>query len=152
MIWHMGSVGIFCFCRSGGDYRGRSAAAIDTCLRNLNCRVLNPLGGDRGADRKRYWRKHVSREVNMFTVKLTSMNRRAFLMGSAAAALAPAALLALNPDAADAKEAMFGNKAPAWYRFKLGDFEATVVSDGTLNLGPAAPHYPKTPKEAVDEL
>jgi glyoxylase-like metal-dependent hydrolase (beta-lactamase superfamily II) len=88
----------------------------------------------------------------MFTVKLTSMNRRDFLMRSAAAALAPAALLALNPEVADAKEAMFGNKAPAWYRFKLGDFEATVVSDGTLNLGPAAPHYPKTPKEAVDEL
>jgi hypothetical protein len=83
----------------------------------------------------------------MFTVKLTSMNRRAFLMGSAAAALAPAALLALNPHAADAKEAMFGNKAPAWYRFKLGDFEATVVSDGTLNLGPAAPHYPKPLKK-----
>ena len=37
-------------------------------------------------------------------------------------------------------------------RFKLGDFEATVVSDGTLNLGPAAPHYPKAPKEAVDEV
>ena len=71
----------------------------------------------------------------MFTVKLTSMNRRAFVMSSAAAFLAPAALLALNSDVADAKEAMFGNKAPAWYRFKLGDFEATVVSDGTLNLG-----------------
>ena len=88
----------------------------------------------------------------MFTTELTSMNRRAFITSSAAAALCPAALLALNASAADAKEAMFGNKAPAWYRFRLGDFEATIVSDGTLNLGPAAPLYPKTPKEAVDEL
>ena len=87
----------------------------------------------------------------MLTVKLTSMNRRAFVMSSAAAVLAPAALLALNCDAADAKEAISAIRLQR-YRFKLGDFEATVVSDGTLNLGPAAPHYPKTPKEAVDEL
>ena len=69
----------------------------------------------------------------MSELKLTSMNRRAFVMSSAAGALSSAALLAFNPGAADAKEAMFGNKAAAWYRFKLGDFEATVISDGTLN-------------------
>ena len=86
----------------------------------------------------------------MSKLKLTSMNRRAFVMSSAAGALSSAALLAFNAGAADAKEAMFGNKAAAWYRFKLGDFEATVVSDGTLNLGPAAALYPKTPKEAVE--
>jgi glyoxylase-like metal-dependent hydrolase (beta-lactamase superfamily II) len=86
----------------------------------------------------------------MSDVKLTSMNRRAFVMSSAAGVLSSAALLAFKPGAADAKEAMIGNKAPAWYRFKLGDFEATVVSDGTLNLGPAAGLYPKTPKETVE--
>jgi glyoxylase-like metal-dependent hydrolase (beta-lactamase superfamily II) len=86
----------------------------------------------------------------MSDVKLTSMNRRAFVMSSAAGVLSSAALLAFKPDAADAKEAMIGNKAPAWYRFNLGDFEATVVSDGTLNLGPAAGLYPKTPKETVE--
>ena len=84
----------------------------------------------------------------MSKLKLTSMNRRAFVMSSAVGALSSAALLAFN--AADAKEAMFGNKAAAWYRFKLGDFEATVVSDGTLNIGPAAALYPKTPKETVE--
>src|SRR5580704_19592670 len=88
----------------------------------------------------------------MSELKLTSMNRRAFVMSSAAGALSSAALLAFNTGAADAKEAMIGNKAPAWYRFKLGDFEATVVSDGTLNLGPAAGLYPKTPKEAVEDV
>src|ERR1700751_3244296 len=86
----------------------------------------------------------------MFKVKLTSMNRRAFVMSSAAGVLSSAALLAFNPGGADAKEAMIGNKAPAWYRFKLGDFEATVISDGTLNIGPAAALYPKTPKETVE--
>ena len=86
----------------------------------------------------------------MSDVKLTSMNRRAFVMSSAAGVLSSVALLAFNPGAVDAKEAMIGNKAPAWYRFKLGDFEATVISDGTLNLGPAAALYPKTPKENVE--
>jgi glyoxylase-like metal-dependent hydrolase (beta-lactamase superfamily II) len=86
----------------------------------------------------------------MSDVKLTSMSRRAFVMSSAAGVLSSAALLAFKAGTADAKEAMIGNKAPAWYRFKLGDFEATVVSDGTLNLGPAAGLYPKTPKETVE--
>src|SRR5271156_2769128 len=83
----------------------------------------------------------------MFKLKVTSMNRRAFVMSSAAGALSSAALLTFN---AGAKEAMIGNKAAAWYRFKLGDFEATVISDGTLNLGPAAALFPKTPKETVE--
>jgi glyoxylase-like metal-dependent hydrolase (beta-lactamase superfamily II) len=86
-------------------------------------------------------------EASMSKLKVTSMNRRAFVMSSAAGALSAAALLAFN---ADAKEAMIGNKAAAWYRFKLGDFEATVISDGTLNLGPAAALFPKTPKETVE--
>jgi len=30
---------------------------------------------------------------------------------------------------------MLGTQAPYWYRFKLGDFEATVASDGILPLG-----------------
>src|SRR6202043_3100568 len=85
----------------------------------------------------------------MSDVKLTSMNRRAFMTCSAAG-VSSAALLAFTPGVADSKEAMIGNKAPAWYRFKLGDFEATVISDGTLNLGPAAALYPKTPKETVE--
>jgi hypothetical protein len=48
----------------------------------------------------------------MSDVKLTSMNRRAFVMSSAAGVLSSAALLAFKPGAADAKEAMIGNKAP----------------------------------------
>ena len=33
---------------------------------------------------------------------------------------------------------MQNTQAPAFYRFKLGNFEATVVSDGPLAIGPAA--------------
>jgi glyoxylase-like metal-dependent hydrolase (beta-lactamase superfamily II) len=46
-----------------------------------------------------------------------------------------------------------GDKGAAWYRFKVGDMEATVVSDGFLGpyaLGPV--FYPQVPKEDVDAL
>ena len=80
-------------------------------------------------------------------VKLTSISRRAFVMSSAAGVLSSAALPAFNPGVADAKEAMIGNKAAAWYRFKLGDFEATVISDGTLNLGPPQRFFRRRPRK-----
>ena len=85
----------------------------------------------------------------MSELKLTSMNRRAFVISSAAGALSSAALPAFNPGAADAKEAMFGNKAAAWYRFKLGDFEATVISDGTLNLEHVPPELNRQDSHGV---
>ena len=80
----------------------------------------------------------------MSKLKVTSMNRRAFVMTSAAGALSAAALPAFN---AGAREAMIGNKAAAWYRFKLGDFEATVISDGTLNLGPPQRFFRRRPRK-----
>jgi hypothetical protein len=57
--------------------------------------------------------RKILKEANMSTLKLTSMNRRAFVMSLAVGALSSAALLAFNAGAADAKEAMFGNKAAA---------------------------------------
>jgi len=58
------------------------------------------------------------------------MNRRALL----GAGLGAAALPLFRAEAA----APFLNSgAPAWYRFKLGDYEATVISDGALPLGKA---------------
>ncbi len=44
-----------------------------------------------------------------------------------------------------AKEADEGDKSAAWYRFKIGDMEATVVSDGYL--GPFPLRDFKAPKE-----
>ena len=57
------------------------------------------------------------------------LSRRSLLTGAAAAAG-----LASLP--AFAKAPMKNTAAPAYYRFKVGAFEVTVVSDGPLNLGP----------------
>src|SRR5207245_9851244 len=64
----------------------------------------------------------------------TSWSRRRLPMGASATA---AGLLA-GPSAAPAKAPPLNTPAPAFYRFKLGTIEATVVSDGPLAIGPAA--------------
>jgi glyoxylase-like metal-dependent hydrolase (beta-lactamase superfamily II) len=89
----------------------------------------------------------------MDNLTITSMNRRAFLAASVAGAFSTAIMPPLDIRSALAKEALRGDKAAAWYRFKVGDMEATVVSDGFL--GPyalAAVFYPQAPKEDVDAL
>ena len=57
-------------------------------------------------------------------------SRRAFLGAGAAAATLPLVR-------AEAAAPFVGRGAPAWYRFRFGEFEATVVSDGALPLGKA---------------
>ena len=59
-----------------------------------------------------------------------TINRRALLGAGLAAAVLP-----LLP--AQAAAPFVGRGSPAWYRFKFGDYEATVVSDGSLPLGKA---------------
>jgi hypothetical protein len=89
----------------------------------------------------------------MGNLKIAAMNCRAFLAASAAGALSSAVTPALDIRRALAKEALKGDKSAAWYRFKVGDMEATAVSDGFL--GPyalAAVFYPQVPKEDVDAL
>ncbi len=61
-----------------------------------------------------------------------SFSRRRFLAGTSAAAGLVAAASCLP---AMAKAPMLNKQAPAFYRFKIGSFEATVISDGPLNLG-----------------
>jgi glyoxylase-like metal-dependent hydrolase (beta-lactamase superfamily II) len=58
---------------------------------------------------------------------LSFLSRRQVLAGGAAAALAPAV--------AAAKAPMANSQAPAYHRFRIGAFEATVVSDGPLVMG-----------------
>jgi glyoxylase-like metal-dependent hydrolase (beta-lactamase superfamily II) len=58
---------------------------------------------------------------------ITRRSAIAGLSGFAAAGLLPGAVVAKAP--------MLNTQAPAFYRFKLGDFEVTVVSDGPLALG-----------------
>ena len=72
---------------------------------------------------------------------IKAMSRRGFMALSAAGAA-----LTLS-GAGFAKETIKGDKSAAWYRFGIGDFEATIVSDGTLALGPFANLYPKVSKD-----
>src|SRR5262245_51990980 len=71
--------------------------------------------------------------------KTPSLSRRRLLTG--ATVLGLTGLAGDFSSGALAKAPMRGVQAPAFYRFRIGAFEATVVSDGPLNLGP--------PKEGV---
>jgi glyoxylase-like metal-dependent hydrolase (beta-lactamase superfamily II) len=75
---------------------------------------------------------------------------RRTLLGAAAACGAAGALG--MPGAAFAKAPPVGTQMPFFYRIKLGDLEATVVSDGPLALGPLAGVYPDAPKEEFEKL
>jgi glyoxylase-like metal-dependent hydrolase (beta-lactamase superfamily II) len=63
------------------------------------------------------------------------VSRRQLLTGTSAV-LAGGVIGPAGP--AVAKAPMLNTQAPSFYRFKLGDFEATVVSDGPLPIGPAS--------------
>lgn len=73
------------------------------------------------------------------------MNRRLLLGASAALPFLPAGRAA-------ARAPMRNALPPAWYRFKIGAFEATVVSDGRLPLGQPAPAFPESPPEEIASL
>lgn len=65
------------------------------------------------------------------TKELTSLSRRQLLQGGSA--IMAAGLAGAAP--ALAKAPMLGTQAPYFHRFKFGNAEATVVSDGPLPLG-----------------
>ena len=58
------------------------------------------------------------------------LSRRRLLQGGSAALAT-----GLRGTSALAKGPMLGTQAPYFYRFKLGNAEATIVSDGPLPLG-----------------
>ena len=57
---------------------------------------------------------------------MSQLTRRTLLTGAAAAAAAPPAASA----PARAAAPLAGTQAPGWYRYKVGSFEVTVVTDG----------------------
>lgn len=76
-----------------------------------------------------------------------TLSRRGLLTGTAA--IAAYGLAGGYP--ALAKAPMQGAQAPSVYRFKLGAFEGTVISDGPLMLGEAKPDMFKgMTKDAID--
>jgi glyoxylase-like metal-dependent hydrolase (beta-lactamase superfamily II) len=72
------------------------------------------------------------------------LSRRRLLAGASAST---AAGVLGGASLANAKAPMLNTQAPSFYRFKLGNFEATVVSDGPLSIGPAARTF-QGPSEA----
>ncbi len=66
-------------------------------------------------------------------------------------ALALPALLGL-PALASAAAPPLGTQAPAWYRFRIGSFEATVVSDGHLPLGKPSDGFPTAPPQEMSQV
>src|SRR5215813_14019024 len=76
--------------------------------------------------------------------RLTS-TRRALLTGAAAGLTCTA-----MPRIASAKAPMANTQAPGFYRFKVGGFEATIVSDGPLHMGaPSAGVFTDVSKEQM---
>lgn len=75
----------------------------------------------------------------------SAVSRRLML---AAAAAAP--LLGIRP--ADAAAPFLNTNVPPWYRFKLGGFEVTVVSDGPLVLPGLQVVLENAPKAELDRL
>ena len=78
---------------------------------------------------------------------LANFTRRDALVGAAAAA-GTFALSAQGQAAAP----FLNTQAPAWHRFKLGDFECTAISDGPLALGPGAGVLQGVPAEEINRL
>ncbi|HYF09535.1 MAG TPA: MBL fold metallo-hydrolase, partial [Acetobacteraceae bacterium] len=75
-----------------------------------------------------------------------TLSRRA-LLGTGLAATSLAAL----PRWVEAAAPFRNQGAPAWYRFRFGEFEATVVSDGALPLGPSAPSFPAAAPAEIEQ-
>ena len=78
----------------------------------------------------------------------TSLSRRRLLAG--ASATTTLGLLGATP--VRAKAPMLNTPAPAFYRFKLGSIEATVVSDGPLAIGPASRTFRGPTAEEVGKM
>jgi glyoxylase-like metal-dependent hydrolase (beta-lactamase superfamily II) len=73
---------------------------------------------------------------------MTELTRRTLLAGAAAATALPFA--GSLPAAAAAPPA--GKQAPGWYRYKIGNYEITVVTDG-LRVAPLADNFVKNAKK-----
>ena len=79
----------------------------------------------------------------------TVSRRQALLTASA---LAGIAVTGLRIPSAQAKAAMPSDQAPCFYRFKHGNMQATVVSDGILPLGEPSASFLGTSKEEVRRM
>ena len=80
-----------------------------------------------------------------------NLSRRQALLGTAAMTGA-ASLGAIPMPTALAKAPMANDQAPYFYRFKHGNMQATVVSDGILPLGDPSASFLGTSKEEIGKM
>jgi glyoxylase-like metal-dependent hydrolase (beta-lactamase superfamily II) len=80
--------------------------------------------------------------------KSLNPSRRQAVLGAGVAA--GAALL--PPGTAGAAAPLLGTQVPGWYRFKVGDVECTVVSDGPLTPSPLASAFPPAWEDDLAKL
>ncbi|MCK8786775.1 MBL fold metallo-hydrolase [Roseomonas sp. NAR14] len=83
---------------------------------------------------------------------MPSISRRALLGASAAAVGLSLLPPGLATGVAEARAPMREDLPPAWYRFRIGDYQATVISDGRLPLGKPEPAFPASPPEQINAL
>lgn len=75
------------------------------------------------------------------------LTRRQLMAGSASFGAA-----GLLPATGFAKAPLLNNLAPAFYRFKIGSIEATVISDGPLNFPDAGKIFTRAPDAEIRKL
>lgn len=80
-----------------------------------------------------------------------SLSRRRLLAGAAAVAASGAITSGLTTPAS-ARAPLLDTQAPGFYRFKLGSFQATVVSDGPLPIGPASRTFRGLPEPELNKM
>jgi glyoxylase-like metal-dependent hydrolase (beta-lactamase superfamily II) len=83
----------------------------------------------------------------MDVLERVTPNRRCVVAGSAALAM-QAGLASRSRAAAP----FVRSQAPSWYRFTLGQFECTVVSDGSIDLGPPEKAFLGLEQAVVGEM
>jgi glyoxylase-like metal-dependent hydrolase (beta-lactamase superfamily II) len=85
----------------------------------------------------------------MLALDKISFSRRGLLTG--ASAIAAAGTLGLASRSAQAFAPMPTDQAPYLYRFKLGDSQATIVSDGILPFGDPTANFANITKEEIQK-
>jgi glyoxylase-like metal-dependent hydrolase (beta-lactamase superfamily II) len=81
---------------------------------------------------------------------MSELTRRSVIAGAAAGAAAAVSPIA-SSSPASAAAPVSGKQTAGWYRYKIGDFEITVVTDGIV-VSPLADNYvTNAPKDAVNE-
>ncbi|MFC7554558.1 MBL fold metallo-hydrolase [Pseudoroseomonas wenyumeiae] len=78
--------------------------------------------------------------------------QRRVLLQAGAGLLTGAALLPYGLHQARAAAPFRNDVPPAWYRFRFGEYEATIISDGRLPLGKPEPAFPASPPNEIVSL